>query len=139
MERRRAMRAVLLLLGLLLLGCLSGCASIPYDYPRPVSSALYRPEGTSLGKEFQAQAVKHPAASGFYLLPTGVDAFCGRARLIDRAEKTLDLQYYIFHDDFTGKLSAGAYHRRGRSGGKSAPPARRLASESKRWTGCWPR
>jgi putative cardiolipin synthase len=24
--------------------------------------------------------------------------------LIDRAEKTLDLQYYIFHDDLTGKF-----------------------------------
>ena len=104
MERRQTMRAALLPLGLLLLGCLNGCASIPYDYPRPVSSALYRPEGTSLGEEFQAQAVKHPGASGFYLLPTGVDAFSGRARLIDRAEKTLDLQYYILHDDFTGKF-----------------------------------
>jgi hypothetical protein len=74
MERHQAMRAALLLLGLLLLGCLSGCASIPYDYPRPVSSALYRPEGTSLGQEFQAQTIQHPGASGFYLLPTGVDA-----------------------------------------------------------------
>jgi cardiolipin synthase C len=104
MERHRAIRAALLPLCLLLLGFLNGCASIPYDYPRPVSSALYRPEGTSLGKKFQAEAVKHPGASGFYLLPTGIDAFSGRARLIDKAEKTLDLQYYIFHDDFTGKF-----------------------------------
>jgi putative cardiolipin synthase len=104
MERHQAMRAALLPLGLLLLGFLNGCASIPYDYPRPVSSALYRPEGTSLGKKIEAQAVKHPGASGFYLLPTGVEAFSGRVHLIDRAEKTLDLQYYIFHDDFTGKF-----------------------------------
>ena len=83
---------------------LNGCATIPYDYPRPVSSALYRPEGTSLGKKIQAQAVNHPGASGFYLLPTGIDAFAARALLIDRAEKTLDLQYYIFHDDLTGKF-----------------------------------
>ena len=48
-------------------------------------------------------ADNHPGASGFYLLPTGIDAFTARARLIDRAEKTLDLQYYIFHDDLTGK------------------------------------
>jgi cardiolipin synthase C len=104
MERHRTIRAALWPLGLLLLGFLNGCVSIPYDYPRQVSSALYRPEGTSLGKQFQPQAVKHPGASGFYLLPTGVDAFSGRADLIDRAEKTLDLQYYIFHDDFTGKF-----------------------------------
>ena len=103
MERPRAVRAALLPLCLLLLYLLNGCASIPYDYPRPASSALYRPEGTSLGRQFQAHADSHPGASGFYLLPTGIDAFTARARLIDRAEKTLDLQYYIFHDDLMGK------------------------------------
>ncbi len=104
MERHQAARVALRPLGLLLLVLLNGCAAIPYDYPRPVSSALYRPEGTSLGKKIQAQAVNHPGASGFYLLPTGIDAFATRARLIDRAEKTLDLQYYIFQDDLTGKF-----------------------------------
>ena len=104
MERRPGARAALPPLLLLLLYLLNGCATIPYDYPRPVSSALYRPEGTSLGKKIQAQAVNHPGASGFFLLPTGIDAFTARARLIDRAEKTLDLQYYIFHDDLMGKF-----------------------------------
>ena len=104
MERHQAARAALFPLCLLLLYLLNGCATIPYDYPRPVSSALYRPEGTSLGKEIQAQAMNHPGASGFYLLPTGIDAFTARALMIDRAEKTLDLQYYIFHDDLTGKF-----------------------------------
>jgi putative cardiolipin synthase len=104
MARHQAGRTALLPLCLLLLYLLSGCASIPYDYPRPVSSALYRPEGTSLGKKFQAQAMNHPGTSGFYLLPTGIDAFTARALMIDRAEKTLDLQYYIFHDDLMGKF-----------------------------------
>jgi len=104
MGRHQAVRTALLPLCLLLLYLLNGCAAIPYDYPRPVSSALYRPEGTSLGKKIQAQAINHPGASGFHLLPTGIDAFTARAVLIDRAEKTLDLQYYIFHDDLTGKF-----------------------------------
>ena len=103
MERPRVASAAFLPLCLLLLFLLNGCAGIPYNYPRSASSALYRPEGTTLGKQFQAQAANHPGASGFYLLPTGIDAFTARARLIDRAEKTLDLQYYIFHDDLTGK------------------------------------
>ena len=104
MGRRLAVRAALLPLGVLLLALLHGCATIPYDYPRPVSSALYRPEGTSLGKKIQARAVNHPGTSGFALLPTGIDGFAARVSLIDRAEKTLDLQYYIFHDDLTGKF-----------------------------------
>jgi putative cardiolipin synthase len=102
MPRRLGATAVLLPLLVLLPYLLNGCAGIPYDYPRPVSSALYLPEATALGRKIQAQAVKHPGKSGFYLLPTGVDAFAARARLIDKAEKTLDLQYYMFHDDFTG-------------------------------------
>ena len=70
----------------------------------PSPAPCHRPEGTSLGKKIQTQAVNHPGASGFYLLPTGIDAFSARAFLIDKAEKTLDLQYYIFHDDLTGKF-----------------------------------
>jgi putative cardiolipin synthase len=104
MELHQAARDALRPLLVLLLVLVNGCAAIPYDYPRPVSSALYRPEGTGMGKKIQAQAVNHPGASGFYLLPTGIDAFAARAHLIDRAEKTLDLQYYIFHDDLTGKF-----------------------------------
>src|SRR6058998_2646279 len=42
--------------------------------------------------------------SAFRLLPTGLDAFVARAVLIDMAERTLDLQYYIFHPDQTGSL-----------------------------------
>ena len=104
MARHPAAGTALLPLCVLLLVLLHGCATIPYDYPRSVSSALYRPEGTGLGKKIQAQAVNHPGASGFYLLPAGVDGFAARTRLIDRAEKTLDLQYYIFHDDLLGKF-----------------------------------
>jgi cardiolipin synthase C len=104
MARPQAAGAALLPLCLLLLYLLNGCAAIPYDYPRSVSSALYRPEGTSLGKKIQAQTINHPGASGFYLLPTGLDAFTARALLIDRSEKTLDLMYYIFHDDLMGKF-----------------------------------
>jgi putative cardiolipin synthase len=104
MARHPAAGAALLPLCLLLLYLLNGCAAIPYDYPRPVSSALHLPEATSLGKKVQARAIFHPGESGFYLLPTGLDAFTARALLIDRAEKTLDLQYYIFHDDLMGKF-----------------------------------
>jgi cardiolipin synthase C len=86
----------------LLLALVYGCVTLPYDYPRTVSSALSLPEATSLGKKIHPQTVKHPGASGFYLLPTGVDAFVARATLIDRAEKTLDLQYYILETDLVG-------------------------------------
>jgi len=103
-ERRKAARSVLLPLFLLLLPLLNGCATIPYDYPRTLSTALYLPEATSMGKTIQAQVEENQGASGFYLLSSGEDAFFARVRLINRAEKTLDLQYYLFSADLTGKF-----------------------------------
>ena len=51
-----------------------------------------------------ANAVAGGERSAFRLLPTGIDAFVARAVLIELAERTLDLQYYIFHPDRTGSL-----------------------------------
>lgn len=104
MEFRTATRSASLPIFLLLLILLNGCATIPFDYPRTPSVALSRPEGTNLGKEVQPLVAKHRGASGFYLLPSGLDAFLSRVLLIDAAEKTLDLQYYIFQADLTGKF-----------------------------------
>ena len=104
MKRGQSVRSALLPLFLLLLPLLSGCATIPYDYPRTLSTALYLPEATSMGKKIQAQAAAHPGASGFYLLASEEEAFLARVRWIDRAEKTLDLQYYIFSADLTGRF-----------------------------------
>jgi putative cardiolipin synthase len=38
------------------------------------------------------------------LLATGLDAFVARVGLIELADRTLDLQYYIFHGDTTGEI-----------------------------------
>jgi len=83
---------------------LTRCASLPLDYPRTPTTALPDPEETHLGKAVQTQLDSHPGDSGFYLLPSGVDAFVARLLLIDAAEKTLDLQYYIFKGEITPRL-----------------------------------
>lgn len=41
---------------------------------------------------------------GFVLLDSGLDAFVARAVLAEVAEKTLDVQYYLYHSDSVGKL-----------------------------------
>ncbi len=83
---------------------LSGCASLPLNTPRTSTTALPQPEETSLWRRIQPQLDSHPGDSGFYLLPSGIDAFVARILLIDAAERTLDLQYYIFQGDITPKL-----------------------------------
>ncbi|MEP7209146.1 MAG: phospholipase D family protein, partial [Casimicrobiaceae bacterium] len=84
----------------------AGCATIPpgVDYPRERSVALRAPEATPLGTAF-ADAVKaHDGLSGFRLLPAGSDGFIMRAEMAASATRTIDVQYFIFHADTTGKL-----------------------------------
>jgi cardiolipin synthase C len=83
---------------------LSGCASLPKDYPREPSRAWDRPQETKLGRAFAPAAAQHPGMSGFHVIGNGMDAFVARMALAEAAEHTLDLQYYIFHGDLTGKL-----------------------------------
>ena len=93
-----------LLILVLILSVLSGCASLPLDYPRTFTTALPPSDATRLWRTIQPQLDSHPGESGFYLLPSGIDAFVARILLIDAAERTLDLQYYMFHGDVTPKL-----------------------------------
>jgi cardiolipin synthase C len=46
----------------------------------------------------------HPGLSGIYPLADSEDAFAARAHLAQAAERTLDVQYYIWEDDMTGML-----------------------------------
>ncbi|WP_223855307.1 phospholipase D-like domain-containing protein [Ralstonia solanacearum] len=78
---------------------LAGCASLPHDVERPVSTALSDAGSASaLGRLAQAAA---PSAevSGFRLIPSGEAAYATLLTLADRAERTLDLQYYIIDSD----------------------------------------
>jgi putative cardiolipin synthase len=96
------MRKLLFLI--LTISVLSGCASVPLNYPRTFTKAYPQPEETRIWRTIQPQLDYHPGESGFYLLPSGIDALVARILLIDAAEHTLDLQYYIFHGDITPKL-----------------------------------
>ncbi len=91
----------------------SGCATLPpgSSYPKTASSALAQPELTRLGRQFADAARRNPGASGFRMLAVGVDGFLARVQMIDAAERTLDLQYFIFRTDETGKLLAAAVLR----------------------------
>ena len=82
----------------LMLTALSGCASLPpgSDFPKTPSVALAHPEETRLGRQFQEAALAHNGHSGFRIIPAGTDGFLTRMEMINAAEKTLDLQYFIF-------------------------------------------
>jgi len=76
----------------------TACASLPAPAPKTASSAFRAPEQTTLGRIALDSSPK-AGASGFQLETTGDQAFDDRLTLIDRAERSLDLQYYIIERD----------------------------------------
>jgi putative cardiolipin synthase len=90
----------------LIVAVLSGCASLPpgSDFPRTASSALAHPDETRLGRRFETAAYEHNGNSGFRIIPVGADGFLIRMQMINAAERTLDLQYFILRGDETGRL-----------------------------------
>src|SRR3954462_7655608 len=83
------MRRILCVLAL----TLGACASLQ-DAGRAPSSALTDTTGTRLRGALASAVAAHPGKSGGYALAQGRDA----------AERSLDVQYYIFRNDTTGGL-----------------------------------
>ena len=74
------------------------------DYPRTVSTAFEGFASTRLGQFFGPAADEHPGLSGFGLLGHGREAFIVRLALADLAERSLDMQYYTWDGDTTGRI-----------------------------------
>ena len=91
---------------MLFLLLLAGCSTLPTDYPRPESHALEKPEQTKAGAKINRLAKQHSGKSGFAILRHGRPAFTSRIAMAGTAEKTLDLQYYIWESDSTGRILA---------------------------------
>ncbi|HFZ8995337.1 TPA: phospholipase D family protein [Citrobacter freundii] len=70
------------------------------DYlPSKVTSKL-----TRLERAIAPLCEKHPGECGILALDDSLDAFAARYRLTEMAERTLDVQYYIWEDDMSGRL-----------------------------------
>lgn len=89
-----------------LLALLNACATLRTDVPRPVSTALPPAALSPAAREAQRQEQAHPGQSGFRVLARNTDALMSRIVLADHAMRSIDLQYYIFEDDATGRLLA---------------------------------
>jgi putative cardiolipin synthase len=80
------------------------CATLPADFERPVSHAYTDTGDTLLGQACRDEITAHPGQSGFLLLGNGLDAFLARAVLAQTAERSIDAQYYLLHNDLVGAL-----------------------------------
>lgn len=85
---------------------LSACASLPTPLASQMPAVLDASEtgDTAIARAVAPVAATHPGQSGIYMLRDGREAFAARAVLASAAERSLDVQYYIWDDDITGTL-----------------------------------
>jgi putative cardiolipin synthase len=82
---------------------ISGCATLPKHVYKTTTVALPNPATTSLGRMVAAAAVGKNL-SGIRLLTSGEEALADLIALADHAERTLDVQYYIIHEDDSARI-----------------------------------
>ena len=87
------------------IAALWGCASIDFDAPKTASYAVTDTDDTYLGKlvdEVVVQADPSPGEAAFYPITDGIDALAVRLLMAERAERTIDAQYYLITNDMVG-------------------------------------
>ena len=83
---------------------LGGCASLPDDLQQVPSEGYPYPEQTRLGAIIEENAPADKSLSGVELLSDPSEAFRTRFAIAGFAEKTLDMQYYLWKGDLAGQL-----------------------------------
>ncbi len=91
---------------LLFLLALSACASLPREVePNPPQTALPPTVAGSLALlEQNALSPETSGQSGFHLLDKNMEALKWRLALLDEATHSLDLMYYLWYGDDSGRL-----------------------------------
>ncbi|MBE2210135.1 MAG: phospholipase D family protein [Xanthomonadaceae bacterium] len=95
---------ILVLLALVVLGWIFTDQLMPSAYGAQGRALPVQPGQTPLDRAIEPQLAAHPGESGAVMVSDGLDAFALRAATLRAAGRSLDAQYYIWHDDITGRL-----------------------------------
>ena len=98
------MGAIALAIGGITIACFDPKRPLASDYARNPSHAIATTEETTLKRAIDPGTKAHTGQSSFELLTRGEDSLLLRIAMIEAAERSLDLQYYMIQDDVTGKL-----------------------------------
>jgi putative cardiolipin synthase len=82
---------------------LAGCGALPAHVDPPYSTALAPSSDGPLVRVVR-NSTSDPSLSGFRLMPLGLHSLDARIELIQRAQRSLDVQYYLIANDRTGRL-----------------------------------
>ena len=84
---------------------LAGCAGLPQHVKKYPSVALQTPQNTELARIVQrSEDGSSKNLSGIRLLASGEEALDSLIALADHAQRTLDIQYYIIHQDESARI-----------------------------------
>lgn len=91
----------------------AGCSTLPKHKIESIPETTLQVDTaqTTLAQIIQPLQEQHPDLTGYLVLFEPLEALSARLRLIDKAEKTLDLQYYIWDNDKVGALALHALIR----------------------------
>src|SRR4029077_15869666 len=89
---------------LLVMFSLGACGGLPKVGERPSSTALKNNGGTVLAAVVRPRVAAHPGQSGLHTLLDGREALAARLALADAAQRSLDVQYFIWNKDMSGKV-----------------------------------
>jgi cardiolipin synthase C len=102
----RRLRNAALLVAVALIAAACSTSPLRTDVEKEPSQAIAPAFDTPSTRYVQAELKQHADLSGFRLLTRSTNALMSRIALIDHAAHSIDLQYYIFNNDDTGRLLA---------------------------------
>ncbi len=105
-RKRSFQSARTLVLGFSLTLGLTACNTLPPQYPQPIVHANdIDTSHTHLAELIRPLEEANPNLTGYHVLYDPLEAISARLSLINKAQKSLDLQYYIWDNDNIGALA----------------------------------
>ncbi|WP_040331931.1 phospholipase D-like domain-containing protein [Acinetobacter nectaris] len=95
-----------MIMGLSILFGLNACSTLPpLKATQPTYSRSFDTSNTALAKLITPLRQENPGLTGYHVLFDPLEAIAARLSLINKAQKTLDIQYYIWDNDKIGALA----------------------------------
>lgn len=82
----------------------TGCANVPFDAPRAKSFSTDLPVSRHSGSQIELQLAHRPSQSALIPLADGNDALGARLRMIEAANHSIDMQYFLLKPDLAGAI-----------------------------------
>lgn len=99
-----SLKKILPLSVVVLASSLTACMSLPDNSNRTISHYLPANPNSKLAERILPDNQANAGKTGAYILHQGHEAFVSRLALTENAQQSIDAQYYIWHDDISGRL-----------------------------------